>query len=361
MRVLVLPGDGIGPEITAATLTVLNRAAEVYGFPLTVEEEAVGHASLRLYGTTVRPELLERAKSANGLVLGPTATYDFRDPSKGEINPSAFFRKSLDLFANIRPARTWTGLPQKLGAFDLVIARENTEGFYADRNMLKGNAELQVTEDVVVSLRKVTRRACARIARVAFALAQQRKKHVTAVHKANVLKLGDGMFLDECRACQDQFPDVVLDELIVDAAMAHLVRHPGQFDVLVTTNMYGDIISDMTAEASGSLGLGGSLNAGEDYAMAQASHGSAPDIAGQNIANPFSLILSTAQLLDWHGRRSDQAVYRDAATGIMRAVENAIAARQTTRDIGGSLGTSETGEALASRIAKAATATSPVH
>jgi 3-isopropylmalate dehydrogenase len=350
MRLLVLPGDGIGPEITAATLAVLRKVADVFAIPVEFQEEAVGHASLSQYGTTVRPNLLDFARSADGLILGPTATFDFRDPQKGEINPSAFFRKSLDLFANIRPSRTWRGLPQKLGPFDLVIVRENTEGFYADRNMVQGNSEMQVTDDVVISLRRVTRKACTRIARVAFEWAQRRRKHVTAVHKANVLKLGDGLFLDECRKMQQQSPGVTLDELIVDATMAHLIRHPQDFDVIVTTNMYGDIISDMTAEASGSLGLGGSLNAGDNYAMAQASHGSAPDIAGRNIANPFSLILSAAQLLDWLGRRKAERAGCDAAAAIGRAIENAIAAGEITRDIGGRFGTKETGEALAKRI-----------
>ena len=350
MRLLVLPGDGIGPEITAATLAVLRTSAEQFGFPLEIREEIVGHASLQRHGTTVRPELLELARASDGLILGPAATFDFHDPAKGEINPSAFFRKSLDLFANIRPARTYPSLPQKLGPFDLVIARENTEGFYSDRNMAKGNAELLVTEDVVVSLRRVTRNACARIARAAFELARERRKHVTAVHKANVMKIGDGMFLDECRSCHRDFPDVIFDDLIVDAALAHLVRHPSRFDVMVTLNLYGDIISDMTSEASGSLGLGGSLNAGDDYAMAQASHGSAPDIAGRNIANPFSLILSAAQLLAWHGRRNDAPGCVHAGAAIQKAVENAVAEGEITRDIGGRLGTRETGEALAARI-----------
>ncbi len=351
MQVLVLPGDGIGPEITAATMEVLRRTAEVWGFPLEIREGVTGHASLRDYGATVRPELLNHARAADGLILGPTSTFDFRDPEKGEINPSMYFRKSLDLFANIRPARTHGGLPQKLGEFDLVIVRENTEGFYADRNMAQGNSEMLVTEDVVISLRRITRRACARIARVAFELARQRRKRVTAVHKANVLRLGDGIFLDECRACQTSFPDVALDDLIVDAAMAHLVRNPSRFDVIVTTNMFGDIISDMTAEASGSLGLGGSLNAGENYAMAQAAHGSAPDIAGRNVANPFSLILSAAQLLAWYGNRNNVQACIKGAISIGRAIEDAITAREITRDIGGRLGTKETGAALAQRIA----------
>jgi 3-isopropylmalate dehydrogenase len=298
----------------------------------------------------VRPELLDKARAADGLILGPAATYDFKDASKGEINPSAFFRKNLDLFANIRPSRTYPGLPAKLGQFDLVIARENTEGFYADRNMAKGSGEMLVTEDVAISLRRITRPACARIARAAFELARERKKHVTAVHKANVLHIGDGMFLDECRKCAAAFPEVTLDEIIVDAMMAHLVRAPGKFDVIVTTNMFGDIISDMTAEASGSLGLGGSLNAGSNYAMAQASHGSAPDIAGKNVANPFSLILSAALLLAWHGRRKNEPGFKEAAAAIETGIEGAIAAGEITRDIGGRLGTKETGEALAARI-----------
>jgi 3-isopropylmalate dehydrogenase len=350
MRLLVLAGDGIGPEITAATLVVLKAAIRRFRLDLEIEEDMVGHESLKRHGTTVRPGLLDRARAADGLILGPAATFDFKDSEKGEINPSMYFRKNLDLFANIRPSRTYPGLPAKLGQFDLVIARENTEGFYADRNMAQGNAEMLVTEDVAISLRRITRNASARIARAAFELAAQRKKHVTVVHKANVLKLGDGMFIEECRKAARDFPDVAVDEIIVDAMMAHLVRNPARFDVIVTTNMFGDIISDMTAEASGSLGLGGSLNQGVDHAMAQASHGSAPDIAGKNLANPFSLILSTALLLSWIGRRHGAPGFMEAAAGIERGIQEAIAASKITPDIGGRLGTKETGEALAARI-----------
>ena len=349
MRILVLPGDGIGPEITAATLAVLGAAASRFGLDLEIVEDIAGHESLARYGTTVRPELVEKARAADGLILGPTATFDF-DPAKGEINPSMFFRKKLDLFANIRPARTYPGLPSKVGAFDLVVVRENTEGFYADRNMEEGNAELKVTQDVVISLRRVTRQACNRIARVAFEMAGDRKQHVTAVHKANVLRLGDGMFLAECRDVARGFPAVLFDDVIVDAMMAHVVRAPSRFDVIVTTNMFGDILTDLTAELSGSIGLGGSLNQGADYAMAQAAHGSAPDIAGKNIANPYSLILSAALLIAWYGRRSNQARFVEAAAGIHRAIEHAILAGEITRDIGGRLGTREAGEALAARL-----------
>jgi 3-isopropylmalate dehydrogenase len=350
MRILVLPGDGIGPEITAATLEVLRAAARRFALKLDFVEDVVGHESLKRYGATVKSGLLKKARQTDGLILGPTATFEFRDPEKGEINPSAYFRKGLDLFANIRPARTYPGLPSKVGTFDLVVVRENTEGFYADRNMEHGNAELLVTKDVAVSLRRITRDACARIAAAAFELAMERKRHVSAVHKANVLKIGDGMFLDECRKQRERFPDVTLDEFIVDAMMAHVVRAPQRFDVIVTTNMFGDVLSDLTAELSGSIGLGGSLNAGADYAMAQAAHGSAPDIAGKNIANPFSLILSASRLLAWHGRRRGEPEFAKAAEAIDAAIAAAIADKEITRDIGGSLGTKETGEALAARI-----------
>src|SRR6266566_3239002 len=235
MRLLVLAGDGIGPEITAATVIVLEAATRRFRLDLDIEEDVVGHQSLKRFGTTVRPDLLDKARAADGLILGPAATFDFKDAEKGQINPSMYFRKNLDLFANIRPSRTYPGLPAKLGQFDLVIARENTEGFYADRNMALGNAEMLVTEDVAISLRRVTRYASARIARVGFELAAARKKHVTIVHKANVLKLGDGMFIDECRKAARDFPDVAVDEILVDAMMAHLVSNKERLDVIVNT------------------------------------------------------------------------------------------------------------------------------
>jgi len=352
MRLLVLAGDGIGPEITAATLTVLRAASDRFRLGLEFTEDVVGHESLKRHGTTVRGDVLAAARAADGLILGPAATFDFKDEARGEINPSKFFRKSLDLFANIRPARTYPGLPSRVGNFDLVVVRENTEGFYADRNMAAGSGELLVTPDVAISLRRITRACSERIARAAFALAMTRSKRVTIVHKANVLRLGDGLFIEECRKVAREFPEVAVDDLLVDAMMAHLVRAPNRFDVIVTTNMFGDILSDLTAELSGSLGLGGSLNAGIDYAMAQAAHGSAPDIAGKNVANPFSLVLSAMLLLAWHGRRAGKAAFGAASAAIERAVEAAISARETTSDIGGNLGTRETGAALASRLRK---------
>ncbi|WP_028354283.1 isocitrate/isopropylmalate dehydrogenase family protein [Bordetella petrii] len=350
MKIVVLPGDGIGPETMAVAVEALEEASRRFGLGLQLEHDVAGHASLQRHGATVTPALLEKVRAADGLMLGPMATYDFKDESKGEINPSKFFRKSLDLYANIRPARTYCGMPARLGEFDLVVVRENTEGFYADRNVESGGSEMLITPDVVVSLRRITRQCCERIARTAFELAMTRKKHVTIVHKANVLKIGDGMFIDICRQVGREFPEVRVDDVIVDAMMAHVVRAPERYDVVVTTNMFGDILSDLTAELSGSLGLGGSLNAGRDHAMGQAAHGSAPDIAGQDIANPASQLLSAAMLLNWYGQRKGGRNFLEAAAAIEQAIAAAIEAGQCTRDVGGSLGTRAAGQAVLDRL-----------
>ncbi len=350
MRIVVLPGDGIGPEITTATSHVLRAASARFGLSVQLEEHPIGHASLKQFGATVRSGLLEIVRAADGLILGPTATADFKDEQSGEVNPSKYFRKSLDLFANLRPARTYPGLRNAVGAFDLVVVRENTEGFYADRNMEQGNSELLVTPDVVISLRRITRHCCERIARAACKLAMNRRRHLTVVHKSNVLKIGDGMFLDICREVARDYPGLAVDDILVDAMMAHVVRQPDRFDVIVATNMFGDILSDLTAELSGSLGLGGSLNVGADFAMAQAAHGSAPDIAGRDVANPISLILSAALLLGWHGERSGDISYAAAARAIEDAVAAAMQSGRATRDVGGSLGTAATGQAIAEKL-----------
>jgi 3-isopropylmalate dehydrogenase len=346
MNIVILPGDGIGAETMSVAVHALETVASRFGFPLTLHHDVAGHEALKKHGATVTDDLLDKVKAADGLMLGPMATYDFKDEAKGEINPSKFFRKKLDLFANIRPARTFAGIPTMTGPFDLIVVRENTEGFYADRNVESGNSEILVTPDVGISLRRITRQCCERVARSAFELAMQRKRHLTLVHKHNVLKITDGIFLDACRRVAHEFPDVEVDDVIVDAMMAHVVRAPERFDVIVTTNMFGDILSDLTAELSGSLGLGGSLNAGATHAMGQAAHGSAPDIAGQDIANPFSQVVSASMLLAWLARRAQDERYLKGAQAIEQAMQWCIDQQQVTRDIGGTLGTRATGAAL---------------
>ncbi|GHJ39311.1 isocitrate/isopropylmalate dehydrogenase family protein [Streptomyces sp. TS71-3] len=342
MQLLVLPGDGIGPEITAATLRVLEAVDDVHGLGLRMETEDIGLASLATEGTTLPQHVLDRVPAADGVILGPVSHYEYPPRAEGGINPSAELRVRFELFANVRPCRSRGDLSVLRAPMDLVIVRENTEGFYSDRNMYAGSGEFMPDPDQAFSLRKITARGCERVARAAFELAARRRKKVTAVHKANVLKLSDGLFLREVRRVAEEFPGIRLDELIVDAAAAALVRRPDDFDVLVTTNMFGDILSDEAAELSGSLGLGGSLNAGHDIAVAQAQHGSAPDIAGRGVANPVSLVLSAAMLLDWRGRRSGETALTAAASAIESAVDRVLddpASR--TPDLGGRLGTTE--------------------
>ncbi|MFE9202434.1 isocitrate/isopropylmalate dehydrogenase family protein [Micromonospora sp. NPDC007230] len=357
MEILVLPGDGIGPEITRAALDVLAAADRRFGLGLAVEEREIGLSSLRTVGTTLPDEVMRRIPEADGVLLGPVSHYDYPPRADGGINPSAELRTVFELHSNVRPCRSRPDLTILREPMDLVIVRENTEGFYSDRNMFAGAGEFMPDPDSAFAIRKVTARASERVARTAFALARERRRKVTAVHKANVLKLSDGLFLREVREVAREFPDVELEELIVDAAAALLIRRPSSFDVLVTTNMFGDILSDEASELSGSLGLGGAINVGDDICVAQAQHGSAPDIAGTNTANPVSLILSAALLLDWFGRRHDRSDAIAAAATIQRAVDDVLddPARRT-RDVGGTRGTDE----FAAAVVAVISAPSPV-
>jgi 3-isopropylmalate dehydrogenase len=265
---------------------------------------------------------------------------DYPPREQGGINPSAEFRVKLDLYANIRPAKSRLGLGLTGKPVDLVIFRECTEGFYADRNMYMGLGEFMPTEDMALSVRRVTAKCCNRIARRAFEMARTRRRKVTAVHKANVLRVSDALFLREVRKVAAEFPDVRLEETIIDATAALLLRDPMRFDVIVTGNMFGDILSDEASELSGSLGLAGSVNAGDDLCVAQAQHGSAPDIQGQDKANPASLILSAAMLLDWLGRRHNNPAFTKAGLQIDSAIDMAVKNVATrTPDLGGKLGT----------------------
>jgi 3-isopropylmalate dehydrogenase len=236
---------------------------------------------------------------------------------------------------------------------DLVIMRECTEGFYPDRNMYEGSGEFMPVAGVALSVRKISAFACERIARRAFELAAKRKKLVTAVHKANVFRVTDGLYLDTVRAVAREFPGVKLEEEIVDAMAAKLVRHPERYDVVLATNMYADILSDLASELSGSLGLAGSILAGEELCAAQAQHGSAPDIAGQDKANPTSLILSAAMLLEWMGAKKKRDALLSAGKAIDAAVDRVLAKAETrTADLGGRLGTKAFGEAVAAEVSR---------
>ena len=342
MKLLVLPGDGIGPEIVGAAVHVLNAADAKFGLGLQLDYEDIGFVALEKFGTTLRDETLQKARGYDGLILGTISHADYPKPDKGGHNVSAAFRVKLDLYANVRPARTRSFLPTNMKAgktMDLVIMREATEGFYPDRNMHRGWGEVMPDADTALSFRKITRHCSERIARRAFELASKRRRKVTAIHKANSFHMTDGLFLESVRKVAQDFPEVQLDDLLVDASTAHLVRNPERFDVLVAENFYGDILSDLASELSGSLGLAGSMMAGDSLCCAQAQHGSAPDIQGQDKANPVSMILSVAMLLQWLGERHQNTAFTNAAAAIDRAVDQVLENPATrTADLGGTLG-----------------------
>ncbi|WP_052066954.1 isocitrate/isopropylmalate dehydrogenase family protein [Rhodococcoides fascians] len=337
VELVVLAGDGIGPEISVATVSVVETALARHGITANITAGVIGFDALHASGTTMPDAIVDLARAADGVVLGPVSHLDYPPTSEGGVNPSGILRRKLDLYANIRPARTVSALPNPLGkSFDLVIARENTEGFYADRTMFAGGGEFMPTEDLALAVRKVTRHGSERIVRHAFELAQTRRSKVTVVHKANVLRLSDGLFLEAARAVRQDFPNVDYEELLVDAVAALLIRRPESFDVIATTNMFGDILSDEATELSGSLGLAASLNVGDSHAVAQAQHGSAPDIAGRGIANPASLIGSAAMLLDWIGQQRGDERLSAANRSIHRAIDTAVGRPQTrTADLHG--------------------------
>jgi 3-isopropylmalate dehydrogenase len=351
MRILVLPCDGIGPEITSAAMAALTAADRKFGLNLSFDYDDVGFVSLEKYGTTLRDEVLEKAKTYDGIILGTQSHADHPAPEKGGRNVSAGFRIGLDLYANVRPARTRPFLTSNMRegrTMDLVIMREATEGFYPDRNMTKGWAELMPSPDMAISMRKITRHCSERIARRAFELAMKRKRKVTAIHKANSFHMTDGLFLECVRHVAKDFPDVQLDDLLVDASTAHLVRSPERFDVLVATNFYGDIISDLASELSGSLGLAGSMMASDTHCCAQAQHGSAPDIAGQDKANPVSMILSVAMLIRWIGEHRGNPSFVEAGNAIEAAVDTVLEnPEMRTPDLGGRFGCKAFGDEVA--------------
>ena len=341
-RLGVLEGDGIGPEIVPAAVAIADAALAASGVSrVQWVSLPLGASAIESHGAATPEETLSALAGLDGWLLGPHDSASYPEPHRSQLNPSGTIRKRFDLFANIRPAKGFEGTRALAPNTDLVIVRENSEGFYADRNTYAGSGEYMPSADVAVAMGIVTRAGVERIARVALDLARRRRGRLTIAHKANVLKLTMGLFLDVCRELAGDYPDVTLDDFHVDAMTVHLVRHSPDFDVIVTENMIGDILSDLAGEIAGSLGLAPSLNASNDAAMAQAAHGSAPDIAGRNLANPIAMALSTAMLLEWLGLRHDDEPARAAATAIERGVTGAVRAGVSTRDLGGTASTSE--------------------
>jgi isocitrate dehydrogenase (NAD+) len=328
--ITLIPGDGIGPEVTAAVVRVLEAASVAIDW----ERHDAGVGAVARTGQTLPPELLVSIERNRVALKGPITT----PIGEGFTSVNVGLRKALDLYANLRPVRNLPGVPSRFEHVDLVIVRENTEDLYA-------GLEHQVVPGVVESLKIITEKASTRIAVFAFEYARRRNRRaVTAIHKANIMKLGDGLFLDSVRAVAAGQTGIAYDEKIVDAACMHLVMRPEQFDVLLLPNLYGDIVSDLCAGLVGGLGLVPGANLGERIAVFEAVHGSAPDIAGRNVANPTALLLSALMMLEHIGETA-------AAARIGAALDETLRdGRVRTRDLGGSATTSEFTDEILRRL-----------
>lgn len=347
----VLPGDDIGLEIVPVAVDVLTAALAVAGVSdVALHHLPIGAAALASHGTTFPAETVDALPAMDGVILGPIGHAAY---PPGAVNPHPLIRRSLDLYANHRPARSYPSVPSLHTDVDLVVLRENNEGFQPDRNMLAGSGEFQPDADHAFSIRVITARQSARIARAGFELARQRRGHVTAIHKRTVFKLTDGVFLREVRRVAASYPDVRLDDHQVDTAALHLVTHPQDFDVVLCTNMFGDILSDLTAGLVGGLGMAPGLSAGDSVAMAQATHGSAPDIAGTGRANPYAMVMSVQMLVEWLGHHHSDARLVSAATAMRTAVESVLPSVRTP-DLAGEATTEEMGAAIIAELSSAA-------
>lgn len=330
-KVVLLPGDGIGPEVTAAAV----EALEATGVEFEWIELAAGAAVLEREGTPLPASVLERIKEIGLALKGPITT----PVGTGFRSVNVALRQELDLYANVRPAQNLPGVPSRYERVDIVIFRENTEDLYA-------GVEHRVGRNAAESIKIITREASIRICEAAFAFARREgRRKVTAVHKANIMKLSDGLFLECARQVAAQYPDIEFEDVIVDAACMKLVQAPEQFDVMVMPNLYGDIVSDLCAGLVGGLGVAPGANLGDKAAVFEAVHGSAPQIAGQNLANPLALILSGAMLLGHIGEVA-------AAQRLRAAVVEVLQAGIRTPDLGGRAGTREMGRAIAEALKK---------
>ena len=328
--ITLIPGDGIGPEVSAAAVRILSAT----GLDLQWETEIAGAGAIGEHGTALPPRVLISVLKNKVALKGPTET----PVGTGHRSVNVELRKQLELYANLRPVKTLPGIKSRYEGVDLIVVRENTEDLYS-------GLEHVVVPGVVESIKIITEKASTRIARFAFEYARTHgRQRVSSVHKANIMKLSDGLFLDCCRKVAKDFPEVRYDEIIVDNCCMQLVLDPTRFDVLLLENLYGDIVSDLCAGFIGGLGMAPGANIGEAGAIFEAVHGSAPDIAGKNLANPMALVLSSAMMLEHLGeneaaRRVREAVYAVLAEG-----------KKLTRDLGGTAGTTEITEAIAARV-----------
>ncbi len=329
-KVTLIPGDGIGPEITAAARKVIDAS----GVQINWETVVAGEAAISHYGTPLPQNVLDSVRKNKVALKGPLTT----PVGRGFRSVNVALRKELNLYANLRPAKTLPGVPTRYNRVDLVVVRENTEDLYA-------GIEHMVGVDAAESIKIITRQASERIVRYAFDYAvRHNRQKVTVVHKANIMKLSDGLFLEAARHIARQYPTLLYEEMIVDAMCMKLVQVPENYDVLVMPNLYGDIISDLCAGLVGGLGVAPAANIGEDIAVFEAVHGSAPDLAGKNTANPLAVILSGVMMLQHLGEYAAAARIQKAVEAVLREGKN------VTADLGGNASTDTMTEAIISYL-----------
>lgn len=335
-KVGLLAGDGIGPEVSAATAEVVSEAARRAGLQLRLIPALVGWKAREKFGNLLPDETLEVLHNADAWIMGPTFAGEYPKDDHTKGHPSGYLRKHFKLFANVRPVQAWPQLNPLVPDLDITVLRENTEGFYPDRNLAWGYGEFKPTDDVALSLRVITGVACKRFARFAleYALSAGVKKlHI--VHKRTAMPQTEGLFIGAFEELKPEFPDVELNLLRVDTFSSSFPRGHKDYRLVATTNLFGDILSDQASGLAGGVGLAASLNAGGDRAMAQAVHGTAPDIAGKGLANPAALILSTALLMRWLYQRTKVEETRRTAQLMEDAIAAAIDGGTHTADLGG--------------------------
>jgi len=328
--ITLIPGDGIGPEVTSAVVKVLETA----GLDVEWDAQAAGILAVEQHGDPLPPELIDSIARTKVALKGPVTT----PVGGGFTSVNVGLRKALGLYANLRPVWNIPSVPSRYTGIDLVIVRENTEDLYS-------GLEHEVVPGVVESLKIITEEASERVATFAFEYARKHgRKRVTAIHKANIMKMGDGLFLRSVQKIATRYPDIACDDRIVDAACMHLVMNPSQFDVLLLPNLYGDIVSDLCAGLVGGLGVVPAANLGTEIGVFEAVHGSAPDIAGKNLANPTALLLSSVLMLHHIGEGA-------LANRVMAALGGVLSdGKVRTRDLGGAAGTREFADAICQRL-----------
>ena len=350
VKIGVLLGDDIGGEVVPECTKVMKAAASRSGLTIDWHRLPIGRAGHEKHGDTL-PIVTEQAlHKLDGWILGPIghASYPRNDPTW--VMPP--IRKRFELFAAARPARSYANLKSIHKNVDIVFVRELTEGMLYSETVVAGAPEFRPNDDITVAMRVITRKGASRVGREAFEIARTReRKKVTAAHKEPVYRLACGMFAEECRKIAREYPDVTFEESMIDTISMKLVMAPQQYDVVVTTNQFGDILSDIGAGLVGGLGLAPGLCVGERQAMAQATHGSAPDIAGRNIANPYAMIMSGQMLLAWLGRKHTEPKATAAADYMQRAIDRVISeAKHLTSDLGGKARTQDMGDAIAAAV-----------